>query len=522
MKSQKYIIKTITFFLVMILISGCEKFLDRYPSTSVPEGNIYSDIETAGAALLGLYSDLQNGRLTGRGTLIKGDLKGPDFFLLTGGGQYFTPEYNYDENVTNNGRAGSIWAAGYQTIKDCNLFLYGLEGLEGSIDKKNDMIAQAKTIKAIAYTEMTKAFCYPPNFPAIDTKYSMGIPLVRTKDDNVNSIETGPRRSSLSEVFGHVEELLDDALLKIDPSRSTGIYISSYAIHGLLAEVYLYQEKWPDAASSALEAAAGASMIAKDDYLSEMRLDVNDECLLEIMYTLTDNLASRMPGYWLNMTVNADNRNDVNSLGYGDVGASDAFINLLNENPSDIRIGLLHEDKLSTAAPDEDPLIQGVNGYSARYYYKYIGCKDGSPYLHNTAVIRLPEVLLIAAEAYSELPGNDALALDYLNNVYTSRTGTALLGLSGNDLKDEIFKERRRELALEGHSIWDYLRKNRSFVRDASHFTLVSIDPTTAAGRDAELFHKVVSPIPITEMDANPNIRDQQNPGYASYQGSGK
>ncbi len=66
------------------------------------------------------------------------------------------------------------------------------------------------------------------------------------------------------------------------------------------------------------------------------------------------------------------------------------------------------------------------------------------------------------------------------------------------------------------------LRKNRSFVRDASHFTVVSIDPTTTAGRDADLFHKVVSPIPITEMDANPNIRDQQNPGYALYQGTSK
>lgn len=522
MKSQKYIIKTITFFLVVILISGCEEFLDRYPSTSVSEDNIYSDIETAGAALLGLYSDLQDGRLTGRGTLIKGDLKGPDFFLLTGGGQYFVPEYNYQENVTNNGQAGYIWAAGYQTVKDCNVFLSGLEGIEGSTDKKNDMIAQAKTIKAIAYTEMTKAFCYPPNFTAIDAKYSMGIPLVLSKEENVNIIETGPSRAPLSEVFEHIEALLDDALLKVDPSRATGIYISSYAIQGLLAEVYLYQEKWSDAASSALAAAGGANMIAKDDYLTEMRSDVNDECLLEIMYTLTDNLADRMPGYWMNMTVNADNRNDVYSLGYGDVGASDAFINLLKENPNDIRIDLLHEDKLSTATPEEDPLIHGVNGFSSRYYYKYIGCKSGNVQLHNTPIIRLPEVLLIAAEANSEIPGNDALALDLLNNVYTSRTGTVLSGLTGDDLKDEIFKERRRELAYEGHGIWNYLRKNRSFVRDASHFTVVSIDPTTTAGRDADLFHKVVSPIPITEMDANPNMRDQQNPGYALYQGSNK
>jgi hypothetical protein len=95
-----------------------------------------------------------------------------------------------------------------------------------------------------------------------------------------------------------------------------------------------------------------------------------------------------------------------------------------------------------------------------------------------------------------------------------------LSGLTGDDLKTAIFNERRRELALEGHNIWDFLRKGRSFTRDASHNSIITINPATQAGRDDPNFYKVVAPIPITEMDANPNIRDQQNPGYAAYQGS--
>jgi hypothetical protein len=520
MKPQKYI-KSAALLLIVLLLSGCEDFLDRYPKTSVSGKDIFSSIETAEAGLIGLYSTLQDGRLTGRGTLVRGDLKGPDFFLLTGGGQYFVPEYNYQENVTNHGQAGYIWAAGYETIKDCNVFLDGLKGIDDS-DKKSDMIAQAKTIKAIAYIDMMKTFCYPPSMSAVDSKYSMGLPLVINKEDNVSAIEEGPMRAPLTDLFEHIEGLLEDALVNIDPSRSTGIFISQYAISGLLAEVYLYQEKWTEAAAAAIDAAAGGTMIPREEFLTEIREDANNETLFEIMYTLTDNLADRMPGYWMNKTVNENNRHDIYSVGYGDVGASDAFINLVNENPNDIRIELFHEDKLSTAAPDQDPLIHGVDGYSERYYWKYIGGKDGSVFLHNTPVIRLPEVLLIAAEAYSETPGQETMALNYLNQVYSNRTGTTLTGLTGQSLRDAIFNERRRELALEGHSIWDYLRKNRSFTRDASHFTVVTIDPTTPAGRDAELFHKVVSPIPITEMDANPNIRDQQNPGYAPYQTTGK
>ena len=37
------------------------------------------------------------------------------------------------------------------------------------------------------------------------------------------------------------------------------------------------------------------------------------------------------------------------------------------------------------------------------------------------------------------------------------------------------------------------------------------------ASRNDKDFHKVVAPIPITEMDANPNMRDQQNYGYEAY-----
>jgi len=282
----------------------------------------------------------------------------------------------------------------------------------------------------------------------------------------------------------------------------------------------LYKQKWQESASAAIAAAAGANMLDHDEYISAIRQDFNEECIFELMYTETDNLADRMPGYIINQTVNENNRNDPSSKGYGEIGASNSFLALLKENPNDIRILLLHEDKLSTAPLDLDDLVHGENGYSERYYYKHIGGKNGNVYLHNVPYIRLPEILLIAAEAYSEMPGYDSEALSFLNQEYSKRTLTTLTDLSGNQLKEVIFNERRRELALEGHGIWDYLRKNKSFTRDESHITVLTIDPTTEEGRNSEHFYKVVSPIPITEMDANPNIRDQQNPGYALYQGS--
>ncbi len=519
MKKYKIInIVIISIFLLTAL--SCEKFLDQYPSTSVSSEDIFTDPSYAEAALIGLYDNLQSGDLTGRSTLLKNDLKSCDFFLLTGSGLYLVTEYNYSESSMKIGSAALIWRKGYETIKDCNNFLAGIEGLEGNQEKINDLKAQAKTIKAIAYMELLKVFCYPLNIANLDDKYSLGIPLVRNKIETVEAIENGIERAQLTEVISYIEDLLETSVNEIDPSRLPGAFISKPTIYGILANVYLYQEKWTEAANAASEAASAGSMIPYDQYLTEIRSDFNDECLFELMYTTTDNLVDRMPGFIINMTVNENNRHDETSVGYGEIGASDTFLDLLNENPADIRIQLLHEDKTSTAPLTITDPVHGEDGYSARYYYKYIGCKGGSPYLHNTPYIRIPEVLLIAAEAYSEIPGNDNIALEYLNEVYETRTGTVLTGLTGQALKDEIFKERRRELALEGHGIYDFVRKNRSFTRDDSHHTYVEIDPSTQAGRDNDYFHKIVYPIPIEEMDANPKIRNQQNPGYTPYQGS--
>ena len=72
---------------------------------------IFSQIsKTAEASLIGLYNNLQSGNLTGRSTLLRGDLKSCDFMLLTGTGLYFGVEYNYRDNVTTYGSAGVIWA----------------------------------------------------------------------------------------------------------------------------------------------------------------------------------------------------------------------------------------------------------------------------------------------------------------------------------------------------------------------------------------------------------------------------
>lgn len=74
-------------------------------------------------------------------------------------------------------------------------------------------------------------------------------------------------------------------------------------------------------------------------------------------------------------------------------------------------------------------------------------------------LLRLPDMYLLAAEAYAEL-GDDGQAKNYLNKVRTAAGATSIV-TSGEALKDDIFRERCRELIGEGHFFFDVVRTKR-------------------------------------------------------------
>ena len=113
----------------------------------------------------------------------------------------------------------------------------------------------------------------------------------------------------------------------------------------------------------------------------------------------------------------------------------------------------------------------------------------------NYIVIRYADVLLMAAEAYNR-NGNDGQALNYVNQV-RGRAGLGNLSSGGAQLTEDIWEERRLELAGEGHRFFDLVRTGQASTR-IQNFSL----------NKNELF-----PIPAVEISlAGGNWN--QNPGY--------
>lgn len=114
-----------------------------------------------------------------------------------------------------------------------------------------------------------------------------------------------------------------------------------------------------------------------------------------------------------------------------------------------------------------EPSIRHEGRYCTTKYNggKYYSFSDYASFICPTIFIRAGEVLLNRAEAYVKL-GEDSRALADLNDIRNRAGLEPLTGLNGDALFNEIFTERRRELAFEALTYYDYVRDGITMSRD--------------------------------------------------------
>ena len=128
----------------------------------------------------------------------------------------------------------------------------------------------------------------------------------------------------------------------------------------------------------------------------------------------------------------------------------------------------------------------------------------------NERLMRYADVLLMYAECENEL-GNQAVAAQYIqmvrSRVNLPNRQAEFAGYSQAQLRDQLGHERMLEFALEGHR-WDDIRR-WGWLSDATKLAwLKSRDPEF----NSYIPGKELLPIPQTEIDNNPNIK--QNATY--------
>lgn len=449
----------------IILLTSCsDNWMNLYPSDATTTDKAISSAKDAEYAINGIYSAMQSYEYYGARMVYYGDVTGDDA-QANGNTKrcayYYLFKYNKDDAPT------SLWKSPYLVMRLTNNLLAA-----NPVYLSDDLRGQALAIRALALFDVTRIYGYPYTK---DNGASLG-GIIMTSAPKYNS---KPTRNTVAECYERIIKDLSDAIKLLNNEVRPG-KINRVAAKALLARVYLYKGENTLALSTAEEAIKEAKLLNYDiwsnsEYVNGFKTGLDKEVLFKIINTSTDNAGNESLGSLYN------------KKGYDDIVITTDFTTLINEDPNDIRKKL----------------------YSGSYSNKYLGNDNTEDYRSSDIIIiRMSELYLIAAEAAVKT-SNNSKAASYFNVIATRANPAAVI--KDAVTLEQVLTERRKELMGEGHRFFDAMRNNITISRKgASHLPALTPDATTFNWD----YYKIILPIPKYEMDANENIRNQQNPGY--------
>ena len=453
-----------------LALGSCSKsFVDKTPTGMISTDEALNTPQLLTTALNGVYAELRNVDQFGRDFPILGDLMADNIWLQARNSGRYVGQWEYNTPIADGVPLG-MWQESYNGILDCNQII------DAAVTGADDIKAQAYALRALLYFKLVNIYAGPYTHDST----GLGVPL--TLHYNVNSL---PARATVAQVYAQIVSDLNTAL-KSAPKYVSSVFISHYAIEGLLARVYMYMGDYSDAYTAAIDVIQGGPFTL-----------VTPQALLAFW----NNPGVQTGGVEVLFEIDCDpvNNNGTDDLGafymngYQDVYCDSALASLYTA--TDARIQLLH---YGTTAVGQPAIVVNKfpNGLNTD--------KD------NLKVIRLAEVYLIAAECANRM-SDDVDAKQWLNALMLQRD-PAFPGYadSGTDLLNDIITERRKELAFEGDRFYDLQRLGQAVNRGPNQ----GDDPTGDNLSIPFNYFARLMPIPQQEVLRNPNIASEQNPGY--------
>ncbi|MEB3345369.1 RagB/SusD family nutrient uptake outer membrane protein [Aquimarina gracilis] len=450
------------FTLVLLLLGACSTdSLDPTlsQSRSVEDGIV--NVDNLHGILKGAHNIMSAAGYYGRDLIVNNEVRSDNCFSNGNSGRFSTQaEYLYNENTDY------IWNNAYNLLANVNVIIgANLSSLDGNQEQGRHIQGQAMVLRALAHYDLLRVFGQQHT----KSGGSLGVPIVTT----FNGDDLFPKRSSIDEVKAAIYDDLETAYGMMDTSFDTSkTIVSKYVAKALEARVAIYFGDW-DRALTASEVVIDSGMygiIGADAFVNSWTGPGTVNVIFELAYSNADNLGPdaisniyRFPG-------------DAPG-GYGDVQVVSDLIELYEEN--DVRRDILgYQD----------------SGTRLRNMKKYPDTATGTD---NIPLFRYEEVILNYAEALFETGGN---ALAQLNLITANRGASAYVTVT----KEDILKERRKELMFEGFRFDDLTRTGMDIE------ILGSLE--NSLGKVEYPSNLLAYPIPLSEINANSNV--VQNAGY--------
>lgn len=483
-KTIKYLFPAVVIALAGAAVS-CEDDLDVDPNDAQTELDFLNNPNNAVNLVNGVYSKLLDYNMYSFSWIGITSITSDDADKGSTPTDYGSDKHKMD-NLTFEPHDVSfldVWQGRYGGINRANSALFYLEQLQIDPTLKSRLIGEVKFLRALFYFDLVRCFG--------------GVPVV-TQPVDLNDTETINdivfTRKTKQETYAQIEADLLDAIDRLPPRSGFGPAdtgrATKGAAQGLLAKAYLYQERWQEAYDMTGEVIGSGLYGLLDDYGQVWREAGENglESVFEVQATLTQGLIQY---------TDVQGPRGTPDLGWGFNTPSIGLVNAYED-------GDLRKEATIMFVPGVlwDGFVAPTTWTNPRYNYKAYHSSiaeswDGNKgeTAKNYRVLKFSDIMLIRAEAGYHVGGGDVVSL--INQI-RERAG---LDAVGSVTLEDIWKERRLEMAMEHDRWFDLVRTGQAVSALAAH------GKTFQVGRH-ELF-----PIPEQERVRSGN-RLEQNPGY--------
>ncbi len=384
-----------------LVVSCADEFIETEPTSSIPVEVLITDIPSAQSALNGLYSAMSNDDNNGVGVLIPlGDrVTGGYEIFMTGmyaddlahiGSFPSFAEINGNDPALNNIDNQNYWDQHYAVIYRANTIINQVPDIEGPEAEKNEIIGQAKAVRAFMFYKLVKVYG--------------GVPLETEAFILPSDIDANPiGRSSVEQTYAFILDDVTEAVTLLNPGGDI-YFFNEYSARVLKSKIEMELEDYATAKIT-IEPVIGEFSLA-NRYSDLFTGDANSqEAILAVDFNETDGGSHAF--FFL-------------EAGRGEVGASD--------------------DLVSTFEADDER----INFISDGEIIKYTDPGTGSD---DAYIFRYADVLLMYAELLAR--EDDPMASDHINQV-RERAGLGDITLNSSNFIELIAQERRVEFFAEG------------------------------------------------------------------------
>lgn len=415
-------------------------------------------------------------------------------------------------NGTDDGTFTSFWKANYAGISYANQVIENVPNIIAMTEtERTEIVAEAKFLRALYHFHLLVAF--------------ENIPLI-TETPQVPA-DFYVSQNSAAEVWAQIEQDLKDAKAGMPDSRDSEDIgrATSWTASAYLGKIYLFQEKFTDAAAELTSVITSGPYDLLPNYSDNF--NGNGENGVESVFEIQ----------WSGDRANGnDERHPFNfEVTPGALGGWELYYPsdwLITEMMTDLTATSTVSDRVYGSVFFNDPNSEMVDVYTGasvaystvagdlshpKFFKKYTGEFDKSFYNGiNIHLMRFADVLLMQAEALNEISAGNTDAATALVNRVRARSNAADIPVGSMDqaqLRQQIrHHERPVELAMEYTIRWFDL------YRWAKGSTARELISGTLANHSKPFVSNYVDgthdrfPVPLEELNKNENLI--QNSGY--------